>query len=134
MSTWQVPRASPSQTVIIMSAAAFACSGFIGPPRRIRSAESALPCELPILDAMRPICLGAEATLPVGLVVLVIAFEPHHPAVALERQHMGGNPIEKPPVVADDDGAAGVVDQRLLERAQRVDVEVVGRLVQQQQV
>ena len=36
--------------------------------------------------------------------------------------------------MADDDGAAGEVEQRLLERAQRVDVEVVGRLVEQQQV
>ena len=33
-----------------------------------------------------------------------------------------------------DHGAAGEVEQRLLERAQRVDVEVVGRLVEQQQV
>ena len=32
------------------------------------------------------------------------------------------------------DGAAGEVEQRLLERAQRVDVEVVGRLVEQQHV
>ena len=34
----------------------------------------------------------------------------------------------------DDHRAAGEVEQRLLERAQRVDVEVVRRLVEQQQV
>ena len=34
----------------------------------------------------------------------------------------------------DHDGAAGEVEQRVLERAQRVDVEVVRRLVEQQQV
>ena len=34
----------------------------------------------------------------------------------------------------DHDGAAGEVEQRLLERAQRVDVEVVRRLVEQQHV
>ena len=43
-------------------------------------------------------------------------------------------PIEEPAVVADDHRAAGERQQRLLERAQRVDVEVVGRLVEQQQV
>ena len=36
--------------------------------------------------------------------------------------------------MADDDGAAGEVEQRLLERAQGVDVEVVRRLVEQQHV
>ncbi len=34
----------------------------------------------------------------------------------------------------DDHGAAGEVDQRVLERAQRLHVEVVGRLVEQQDV
>ena len=42
--------------------------------------------------------------------------------------------VEEPAVVGDDHGAAGEVEQRLLERAQGVDVEVVGRLVEQQQV
>jgi hypothetical protein len=37
----------------------------------------------------------------------------------------------KKAVVADDDGAAGEVEQRLFERSKRVDVEVVGRLVEQ---
>ena len=36
--------------------------------------------------------------------------------------------------MGDDHRAAGEVEQRLFERAQRVDVEVVGRLVEQQQV
>ena len=36
--------------------------------------------------------------------------------------------------MADDDGAAGEVEERLLERAQRVDVEIVRRLVEQEQV
>ncbi len=47
---------------------------------------------------------------------------------------MRGNAVEEPAVVADDHGAAGEIEQRVLERAQRVDVQVVGRLVEQQQV
>jgi hypothetical protein len=70
----------------------------------------------------------------VGLVVLVVALEPDHLAVALERQHVGGDAVQEPAVVADHDGAAREADERLLERAQRVHVEVVGRLVEQQQV
>jgi hypothetical protein len=38
----------------------------------------------------------------------------------------------KKAIVADDDGAAGEVEQRLFERPQHVDIEVVGRLVEQQ--
>ena len=83
---------------------------------------------------MRLVRLGAEPALAVGFVVLVVALEPHHLAVALERQHVRGDAVEEPAVVADDDGAAGERQQRLFERAQRVDVEVVGRLVEQQQV
>src|ERR1700688_3966140 len=54
-------------------------------------------------------------------------------AVAFESQHVGGDAVEKEAVVADDDGAAGEIEQRLFERAQRVDVEVVGRLVEPEQ-
>ncbi len=83
---------------------------------------------------MRLIGRGAEPALAIRLVVLVVALEPDGLRVAFERQDVRGDAIEEPAVVADHDGAAGEVQQRLFERAQRVDVEVVGRLVEQQQV
>jgi hypothetical protein len=49
-------------------------------------------------------------------------------------EDVGGDAVEEPAIVADDDGAAGEGEQRVLEVAQGVDVEVVGRLVEQQQV
>src|SRR5436190_3179340 len=55
-------------------------------------------------------------------------------AVALESEDMGGEAVEEEAVVADDHGAAGEILQRLLERAQGLDVEVVGRLVEQKDV
>src|SRR5262245_66396564 len=55
-------------------------------------------------------------------------------ALALESENMGGDAIEKPAIVADDDGAAGEILQRLFQRAQRIDVEIVGRLVEQKNV
>jgi hypothetical protein len=83
---------------------------------------------------VRLVGLVAEPAVPVGFVVLVVALEPHHLAVALEGEDVGGDAVEEPAVVADHHGAAGEVEQRLFQRAQRVDVEVVGRLVEQQQV
>src|ERR1700724_3947683 len=70
----------------------------------------------------------------IGLVILIVPLEPYRRAVALEREDVGRDAIEKPSIVADHDGAAGEVEQRVLQRPERVDVEIVGRLVEQQQV
>src|SRR5215213_8892418 len=61
---------------------------------------------------------------PFGLVVVV----------ALPRQDVRARAVEEPPVVGDDDRATGEVLQRVLQRAECFDVEVVGRLVEQDQV
>src|SRR5262245_45938797 len=83
---------------------------------------------------MRSVRLGTKPTLPIRFVVLIIPLEPDDTAVAFERQHVRRDAIEKPPVVADDDGAASVVEKRLFKGTKRVDIEVVGRLVEQQQI
>ena len=103
-------------------------------PATLDPADCLLPRQLPVLDPVRLIGFGAEPALAIGFVVLVVALEPHHLAVAFERQDVRRDAVEEPAIVADDDGAAGERQQRLFERAQRVDVEVVGRLVEQQQV
>src|SRR5262245_65759394 len=87
-----------------------------------------------VADAVGLLGGGAETLLPISLVVLVVAFEPHDPALALEGEHVGRDAIEEPAVVADDDRAAREGQEGVLECAQRVDVEVVGRLVEQQEI
>ena len=42
--------------------------------------------------------------------------------------------VEEPAVVADDQGAAGEVFHRFLESADRVNIEIIGRLVEEQDV
>ena len=90
--------------------------------------------DLLVLEAVRLIRLGTEAALSVGLVRLIVALEPDDVAVALEREHVRREAVEEPAIVGDDHRAAGEVVERLLERAQRVDVEIVGRLVEEQDV
>ena len=51
-----------------------------------------------------------------------------------EGQDVRGDAVEEPAVVGDHHGAAGERSEGLLERAQGVDVEVVGRLVEEQDV
>src|SRR5437870_2981389 len=85
--------------------------------------------ELLILDPVRDDRIRAEPAHLVLLVVLIVALEPLDMALALEGEDVRSDAIEEPAIVADDHGAAGEILQCLLERTQRVDVEVVGGLV-----
>ena len=55
-------------------------------------------------------------------------------AVADQREHVVADPLDEVAVVADHDQRARPAVEQVLERGQRVDVEVVGRLVEQQDV
>src|SRR5688572_26410374 len=87
-----------------------------------------------VFDAVRAVRVLAEPAAAVLFVSLVVALEPHGFAVTLEGEDVGGDAVEEPAIVGDHHGATGERQQRLFERAQRVDVEIVGRLVEQQQV
>src|SRR4051812_16769752 len=67
-------------------------------------------------------------------VVAPRSLEPRRLRVALEREDVRRDAVEEPAVVRDHDRAPREVEQRVLERTQRVDVEVVRRLVEQEQV
>src|SRR5438552_18039807 len=99
-----------------------------GPPTPRRAASRG---QAAVFYAVGALGLGAEAAAAVGLVVLVVALEPFHAALALEGEDVGGDEVEEPAVVADDDGAACEIDERLLERAPRVDVEGDGGRVEE---
>ena len=87
-----------------------------------------------VFDAVRLIRVNAQATLLVGFVVVIIAFEPFDMAVAFERQHVGGDAVQEPAVMADDHGAAGKFLQRRFQRPQRVDIQIVGGLIEQKKI
>src|SRR5690242_4300581 len=79
--------------------------------------------QLLVADAMRLVGLLAEPRLAVGLVGLEVALEETHHGLALEGEDVGGDTVQEPAVVGDHHHAAGELEQRLLERAQRVHVE-----------
>ena len=56
------------------------------------------------------------------------------PAVALGGDHARHNAVEEVAVVADQQDGAGIVVQQLLQQIQRFEVEIVGRLVEHQDV
>src|SRR5690606_16944744 len=83
--------------------------------------------------------LGTETLDLVLLVRLEVALEPEPLRLAvlveaLPREDVGGDVVEEGAVVRDDHGAAGELQQRVLQARERLDVEVVGGLVEQEHV
>src|SRR5918993_2611501 len=113
--------------------------GLVGSVRSVPGAASAsVAGQLAVGDAVRAGCLDAQALDLVLLVRGEVALEPVPLRgvllVTLVRQDVRHHAVEEPPVVADDDGAAGELEESVLEGPQRLDVEVVRRLVEEQQV
>ena len=71
---------------------------------------------------------------PVGEVLVDPAGQQVAPSASGQRVGDVGDPFEEVPVVRDDDQRAGPAVEVVLDDGQRVDVQVVGRLVEQQHV
>ena len=87
-----------------------------------------------VANAVRLIGFLAQPLLPIRFVFAVVPFEPDHFAVAFERHDVGRDPVQKPAVVTADDGATGETLQSFFECAQGVDVEIIGRFVEDNEV
>ncbi len=68
------------------------------------------------------------------LIILKVPLEPLDMGLAFEGQDVCADAVEEEAVVADDDGAAGEVDEGVLQSAEGFDVEVVGGLVEQEDI
>src|SRR5699024_9523719 len=83
-------------------------------------------------DPVGACCLGAETFELVLLVALEVAFEPVPGRRVLLRplpgEDVGRDAVEEPAVVRDDHRTAGELFERVLQRSQCLDVQVVGRL------
>src|ERR1700742_4228810 len=90
--------------------------------------------ELAVGDAVRAGGLSAETLDLVLLVGLEVALEPEPVRAALPGQDVRRHPVQEPPVVAGDDRAARELQQRVLQAPEGLDIQVVGGLVEQQQV
>src|SRR6478609_8550770 len=93
-------------------------TGPIPPPSPIADGRLR-PGEATVGDAVRASGLDAEPLHLVGLVGVVVALEPEPRGrvlvVAFPREDVGRDAVEEPPVVGRDHGAAGEVEERVLE-------------------
>src|SRR3990172_8774730 len=72
-----------------------------------------LPRQMPVFDPVRLVGRCAEAFSAVSLVFRIVSVEPHHRAVSLKGQNMGGDAVQEPPVMADHHGAAREVLEQI---------------------
>src|SRR5260221_12044589 len=83
--------------------------GRAAPPRGTEIAElaarSAADKRL-VADPMRLVRVGGQASASIRFVIGGIAFEPHHLALALEGEDLGGDGGEKPAVMGGGQRAA----------------------------
>src|ERR1700722_3514201 len=87
-----------------------------------------------VADLMRLCAIFAFTLLVILDVFLIVAFEPEDLRVALEGQDVRCDAVQEPATVWDDDRATRERHERILERAQRFDIEVIGRFVEQEDV
>src|SRR6267378_6801836 len=90
--------------------------------------------EFPVSNTVRPVRVRSLPLLEVLGVLAITPLKPHRLRIPLEREYVRRDAVQKPAIVRDDNGASREIDQRLFERAQRVDVEIVRGFVEQQQV
>jgi len=93
-----------------------------------------LPRELAVPDPVWLISVFAQPLLPIRFVLTIVSFIPHHFAVAFKGQNVRGDSIQEPAVVAADHSAAGEILQAFFQRPQGIYVQVVGRLVEDDQI
>ena len=74
------------------------------------------------------------ASLAIGLVIFVVSVEPLDVGVPLEGQDVCGDSVQEPAVMADDDGGTREVEKGVLQTTQRIDIEIIGRLIEEQEV
>ena len=100
-----------------------------GPP-----ATCSDPCQVAVLDPVGLVCRCSDTRFSIRLIFGVIPIEPHNLAVSLKGEDVGRDPVEKPPVVADDHSTAREVFEPVLQGSKRVDVEIVGGLIQKKHI
>ena len=101
-------------------------------PALLHASGFFLSRELLVFYALGHFRIGPEAAFSVFFIIGIIAFKPFDMAVAFKSQNMRGNTVEEPAIVRDDNRATGEVFQAFFQRAQRFNIQIIGRFIEQQ--
>ena len=87
-----------------------------------------------VFDPVGLIGRDSKTTLSIRLILGIVSLEPDNVALPFKRQNMGGDPIEKPPVMADHNHRARKVFEGLLQCSQGIHIQVIRGLVQKKDI
>src|SRR5271167_2896612 len=87
-----------------------------------------------VADSIRLRGVFALALLVILDVLLIVAFEPDNFGITLEGEDVRRDAVQEPAIMRDDHRATRERDQRVLQRPQGFDVEIIGRFVEQQDI
>src|SRR5512138_2687063 len=79
------------------SGASSACRAVTDAAKVAEAAVTSYSGQLPVLYPVGPVRFGPQTLLTVLFVFGVVPLEPDDPALSLEGEDMGGNPVQKPP-------------------------------------
>ena len=65
---------------------------------------------------------------------MIIAIEERYLRIAFERQNVRCDPVEEPAIMGNHQHTTGEFKQRVFECAQRLDVKIVRRFIEQQHI
>ena len=66
--------------------------------------------------------IGAESPAAIGFILREVPLKPHDIGLVFEGQDVGGDPVEEPSIVTDDDGATWEGEETVFECPKRVDI------------
>src|SRR3989304_1616975 len=92
------------------------------------------PCQMPVFDTMGLDVCRAERFFPICLVFGIVSLKPDDFTIALEGKDVGGNPVQKPAVMADYHDTTGEIFQGVFQGSHGVYVEIVCGFVQQKHI
>ena len=90
--------------------------------------------QITVFDTVRLVGVNAQAAFSVCLVLAVITVKILNVRIALKRQNVRCDAVEKPPVVTYHNSTARKVFESFFKRTHGVYIEIVCRLVQQDDV
>ncbi len=90
--------------------------------------------QLPVLNAMGLVGVFTQPRPTISVILGVVAFVPEDIGVALEGQDVGTDAVQEPAIMTDDDQAAAELHEGIFEGAQGIDIQVVGGLIEDDQV
>jgi hypothetical protein len=89
---------------------------------------------MPVFNPMRLIGSGSLACFPVCFIFGVVAVKKEALTLPFKGQDVGDDAIQKPAVMADDQGTSAEKLQGFFQGSHGIDIQIIGRFIQKKHI